>query len=148
MPFRKATAAMATALAVAMAGSLSSCSQATPQPPAPSPVKQVHALAYSAAIADLKDYLEVWNQHGGQATKRFIAPTERGPNSLVLRNGKVLSYRPYRWVSQDNFTLFVNLDLYFIGFSGAWNPGPNGRFITFTRPAGQRHYLMYFATSP
>ena len=148
MPFRKAAAAAATALAVAVAGSLSSCSQASPHPAVPSPVKQGKAQAYSAAIAEVRDYLATWHQHGAQAAQRFMVPAERGPNPLLLRSGKVVSYRPYRWVSQDNFTLLVILDLHFAGSPGAWNSGSNGRFVTFTRQAGQSHYLMYFATSP
>ncbi len=139
---------MAIALAVAVAGSLSSCSQANPHPAALSSVKQGKAQAYSAAIAEVNDYLATWHQQGAQAAQRFMVPAERGPNPILLRNGKVVSYRPYRWVSQDNFTLFVILDLHFAGFPGAWDSGRNGRFVTFTRQAGQSHYLMYFATSP
>jgi hypothetical protein len=150
MPFRKAAAGIAMALAVGMACSLSACSQANPHRAAPSSVKQGKAQAYSAAIAEVNVYLATWHQHGAQAAQRFMIPAERGPdpNAILLRNGKVLSYRPYRWVSQDNFTLFVILDLHFAGSPGAWNSGTNGRFVTFTRHAGQSHYLMYFATGP
>jgi len=148
MPFRKAAAATAAALA-AVAGSLSSCSQTNPHPTHPaasSPVKQGKAEAYSAAMATVNDYLAAWHQQGGaQAAQQFMVPAERGPDPILLRSGKVVSYRPFRWVSQDDFTLFVILDLHFVGFPGAWNSGSNGRFVTFTRQAGRSHYLMYFA---
>ncbi len=155
MPFRKAAAATALALAVAVAGSLSSCSQASPHPAGPSSVKQVKAAvtqgkapAYSVAITEVNDYLATWHQHGAQAAQRFLVQAERGPDPIVLRSGKVVSYQPYRWASQDSFTLLVILDLHFVGSSGAWNSGSNGRFITFSRPAGHSQYLMYFATGP
>jgi hypothetical protein len=157
MPFRKAAAATATAIVVAMTVSLSSCSRAHPHPaasspaksPVESPVRQDKAHAYSAAIAEVKDYLAVWHQQGDRAAQRFLVPASGPePPPIILKSGKVVSYRPYRWVSQDNFTLFVNLDLHFAGFPSAWNSGLNSRFITFTRRAGQRHYLMYFTTSP
>ena len=148
MPIRKAAAAMAIALAAAVAGSLSSCSQANPHPAALSSARQGKAQAYSAAIAEVGGYLATWHRQGAQAAQRFMVPAERGPSPILLRSGKVVSYRPYRWVSPDNFTLFVILDLHFIGSPGAWNSGSNGRFVTFTRRAGQSHYLMYFATGP
>jgi hypothetical protein len=156
MPFRKTAAAMAIALGVAMAGSLTSCSQADPHPAAPSPVNQDKVHAYSVAIAEVSDYLAAWHQVGrAKAAQRFMVPSERGPDPgepgpdpVILRSGKVLSYRPDRWVSQDNFTLLVLLDLHFAGSPGAWNSGSNGRFVTFTRQPRQNHYLMYFATSP
>jgi hypothetical protein len=156
MPFRKAAAAMAIALAIAMAGSLSSCAQPSPHPAAALPVKQSKAQAYSAAIAEVNDYLAAWHQQGrALASQRFMVPAERGPDPaesgpdpIVLRSGNVVSYQPYRWVSQDDFTLLVILDLHFAGTPGAWNSGSNGRFVTFTRQAGQSHYLMYFATGP
>jgi hypothetical protein len=156
MPLRKTAAAMAIALGVAVAGSLSSCSTAGPHPAAPSPVKQDKVHAYSVAIAEVRDYLAAWHQLGrAKAAQRFMVPSERGPDPaepgsdpVILRSGTVLSYRPDRWVSQDNFTLLVLLELHFSGLPGAWNSGANGRFVTFTRQAGHSHYLMYFATSP
>jgi hypothetical protein len=149
-PFRRAAAALAVALAVGAAGSLSSCSQASPHPAASSSVRQGKVNAYSAAIAEVNDYLTTWHLHGAQAAQRFMVPAERGPdpNAILLSSGKVVSYRPDRWVSQDNFTLLVILDLHFAGSPGAWNSGANGRYVTFTRQAAQSHYLMYFATSP
>lgn len=60
----------------------------------------------------------------------------------------MVSWRPFRWVSDDDFTLLVILDLHFAGSPGAWSPGRNGRFIAFTRNAGHGQYLMYFATGP
>lgn len=147
--WRLSSTVAAIAVTFAMAGSISSCSQPDPHPAAPPPLKQAKAQAYSAAIAEVNEYLAVWRQQGRpRAANRFMVAAERGPDPIRLSSGKVISYRQYRWVSQDRFTLFVMLDLHFAGSPGAWDSGLNGRFVTFTRQAGQSHYLMYFATGP
>jgi hypothetical protein len=141
---------MATVGAVAMTAALSSCTKAGPHATASPSVSQGNGRAYAAAIAEVNEYLTVWREHGLVAAQRFKVLSERGPDPspVKLNGGEVTSYRPYRWVSEDNFTLLVILNLRFSGSPGAWNPGKNGRFITFTRKAGQSRYLMYFATGP
>jgi len=149
-----------------MTAALSSCTKASPHTAAAtataaSPTASPHTAAsptasqgksraYSAAIAEVNEYLTAWREHGLVAAQRFKVPAERGPdpNPVKLSSGEVTSYQPFRWVSEDNFTLMVILNLRFNGSPGAWNPGKNGRFITFTRTAGQSQYLMYFATGP
>jgi hypothetical protein len=108
------------------------------------------ARAYEAAISVVRGYLAVWREQGrAAASDQFLVPSERGGgNDVALRVGKVISYQPGRWVSADHFRLLVILDLHFDGPQGAWDIGRNGRFITFTRSTGQKHYLMFFATSP
>jgi len=92
----------------------------------------------------------LWQARGESvASQQFLVPAEReGGVSLILRSGKVISYKPYRWVSSSRFTLFVTVDLHFTGSQGAWEVGRNDRFVTFSRTASQGRYLMYFATSP
>ena len=136
----------AMAAAVAMAGTLSSCSKASPSLATLS--SQTKPQAYSTAIAEVNQYLATWSKDGASAAQRLMVPSERGPDPIRLSSGKVVSYRPDRWVSDNEFTLLVNVDLHFTASSGAWNPGLNGRFITFTRSDRQHKFLMYFATSP
>jgi hypothetical protein len=144
---------MAAAVAVAMAGALSSCSKASPSlatPPSQTKPQayQAKPQAYSTAIAEVTQYLVTWSADGASAAQRLLVPSERGPDPIRLSGGNVVSYRPDRWVSANEFTLLVILDLHFTGSPGAWSSGRNGRFITFTRNGGQHRYLMYFATSP
>jgi hypothetical protein len=141
----RAFPAVAAAVAVAMAG-LSSCAKDSPS--RATPPSQARTHAYSTAIAEVNEYLMTWSEHGARAAQRFLVRSERGPDPIRLSSGSVISYKPDRWVSANEFTLLVILNLHFTGSSGAWNPGRNGRFITFTRSGRQSQYLMYFATSP
>ena len=126
-----------------------SASASKAPPPTRPPASLSKAQAYSSAIAEVNEYLTAWRENGAQAAAQlYKVQAERGPDSLRLSSGEVVSYRPDRWVSADDFTLLVILELHFIGSPYAWDPGRNGRFITFTRKAGQAKYLMYFATSP
>jgi len=147
------TSRLASAAAVVILGtaavSVSSCGHASG--PVASPPKSVdRTQAYSVAISELRDYLAVWQAHGESvASQQFLVPQERtGGVSLRLRSGKVVSYKPYRWVSSSRFTLFVIVDLHFIGSQGAWNVGRNDRFVTCSRTAREGRYLMSFATGP
>lgn len=131
------------------AGSLSSCGHASgPAPSLSTSTDKAHA--YSAAISEVRDYLAVWQARGESvASQQFLVPVEReGGVNLILRSGKVISYKPYRWVSSGQFTLFVSVDLRFTGSQGAWDAGRNDRFVTFSRTASHGPYLMYFASSP
>jgi hypothetical protein len=147
------TSRLASAAAVAIlasaAVSVSSCAHAS-GPVASPPSNVDRTQAYSAAISELRDYLAVWRVRGeSAASQQFLVPAERaGGVSLRLRSGKVVSYKPYRWVSSSRFTLFVTVDLHFIGSEGAWDVGRNDRFATFSRTASQGRYLIYFATGP
>ena len=126
-----------------------SASASKAPPPTRPPASLSKPQAYSSAIAEVNEYLTAWRENGAQAAAQlYKVQAERGPDSLRLSSGEVVSYRPDRWVSEDDFTLLVILELHFIGSPYAWDPGRNGRFITFTRKAGQAKYLMYFATSP
>lgn len=143
------TAAIAFVPAIAAAGLLSSCTQANPGPAVSSSTSQGRSQAYSAAIGELRDYLTAWHSQGRSAASRqFLVPDQRGGDPILLKSGKVISYRPYSWLSGNRFTLLVTLDLHFTGSSGAWNVGHNDRFVTFFRPAGQSRYLLRFATGP
>jgi hypothetical protein len=141
-------AALALVLAIAVAG-LSSCTHANPGLAVSPSTKQGRSQAYSAAISELRDYLTAWHEQGASvASQRFLVPDQRGGGGLILRSGKVISYQPYRWVSGNQFTLLVAMDLHFTGSPGAWNVGHNDRFVTFVRTAGRGRYLLRFATGP
>jgi hypothetical protein len=153
MPTTCLTSRLAWAAAVVIlassAGSLSSCGHAPgPAPSLSASADKAHA--YSAAISELRDYLTAWQARGESvASQQFLVPDERaGGVSLILRSSKVISYKPYRWVSSSRFTLFVSVDLRFTGSQGAWDVGRNDRFVTFSRTTTQGRYLMYFATGP
>jgi hypothetical protein len=143
---RKLAATAALVLALVLAG-LNSCGQANPRSGGSPPSTVSKAQAYAAAISEVRDYLVVWRERGCPvATKEFLV--QDGGCDLILRSGKVISYRPYHWVSSNHFTLMVTLDLHFEGSPGAWNVGLNSRFITFSRTGAQGRYLLEFATGP
>ena len=112
-----------------------------------------HLREYAEAIAGLRQYLAMWHERGQVAAdQRYKVPSQRlaasDPRPVILSTGKVVSYRPVRWVSGERFTLLVTMDLRFSGSQGAWNQGSNDRFVTFYWAPAQDRYLMEFATSP
>ena len=104
---------------------------------------------FARAIAELRIYLVAWHQEGAaKASRRYLEPDQwvTTPPVLVLRSGKVISYRPYQWKSGATFAALVKLNLNFSGSSGAWNRGINDRYVTFTWSAIRGQYLMDFYT--
>jgi hypothetical protein len=122
------------------------------------------AGTYSAAIAEVQAYLDMWASQGPYAAAaKYLVPEEQarsgavtqwppGPDDQtpVLLSGTVRSYRPTDWKSPNAFTLEVTMDLHFRGDATRWNmnEGVNDRFFTFTRPDTANAYRMYEATSP
>lgn len=154
MRFR--TGAVVTAMALVLA--VTACTHANPgstvslstSAPTSPPTNHGRSQAYSAAISELGGYLTVWRERGRSvASEQFLVPDQRGSGGgVILRSGKVISYKPYRWISRNQFTILVTLDLHFTGSPGAWNVGNNDRFVTFLRPAERSRYLLQFATGP
>jgi hypothetical protein len=108
---------------------------------------QARQVAYEHAANELQDYLNYWHLVGpSTASKLFLVPSQRD-STVKLASGKVLSYHPYSWKSQSDFTLLMSLDLHFNGWHGAWNVGKNDRFVTFTR-ASNGQQLMALNTGP
>ena len=87
---------------------LSSCTSSHSGPlPSPSATLS-RSQAYSAAIAEVTRYLAAWRENGPQAAAaRFKVPAERGPDTIRLHDGKVVSFRPEHWKPDRNFTLLV-----------------------------------------
>ena len=121
----------------------------------PSPNSATTSIVHSTnpdsarAIAALRSYLVAWHQEGeAKASRQYLEPDQwvKAPPVLVLRSGKVISFRPYKWKSGATFAALVKLNLNFSGSSGAWNRGTNDRFVTFTRSAIGGRYLMDFYT--
>jgi hypothetical protein len=122
------------------------------------------AAAYSAAIAQVQAYLDMWAKQGPYAAAaRYHVPEEHAPSDAatqwppaaddetpVLLSGRVRSYEPADWKSANAFTLLVTMDLHFRGDATRWNmnEGVNNRFFTFTRPDAGTAYRMYEATGP
>lgn len=119
------------------------------------------ASAYATAIAEVGAYLDLWAREGPYtAAAAYLVPQEQAPTdadtsspfaaAVVLLSGAVDSYRPWAWVSADNFTLDVAMTLHFRGdaASAAWAEGRNSELFTFTRPNSETPYRMYAATGP
>lgn len=150
---RVVATAIFSVVAAGAAVGLGSCASAK-GPAVPAPVTASRNIGasrtYSAAIAELGEYLAAWrNQGAAVASQEFLVPDQRvGGDGLILRGGRVISYEPYSWASDNQFRLLVTLDLHFTGSPGAWSEGHNDRFVTFSRSIGQGRYLMEFATGP
>lgn len=106
--------------------------------------------ATEQAVSDLRQFLQVWTRDGLKAAaKTYVAPDGQPPGELQLTSGSVESFSVEKWQSADNFTLLVSLDLHFPNGDGAaFGEGRNDRFVTFSRPAPGRHFVMSFATGP
>lgn len=112
---------------------------------------------YAQGIAVLQAYLDTWREQGlYAATTRYIMPTGDSPplkqaalDSLKLLSGTIVSWRRYAWVSENQFTVTVTLDLHFPNQDGlAWGEGVNNRYATFIRPDTQAQFLIWLTTSP
>lgn len=107
---------------------------------------------YEDALAEVTAYLDMWRDKGlTAAIDEFFPGIKTGPDTdeLPLLTATIVSYKPSRWASSDNFTLRVTIDMRFPGGDGgAFGDGPNTRFITFTRSPSGHPFLMQWATSP
>jgi hypothetical protein len=71
------------------------------------------------------------------------------PRYSQLLSGEISGYEVYQHISDDDFTLLVDLQLHFPAANeSAWGEGVNSRFITFQRADAGSPFLMQFATSP
>jgi hypothetical protein len=80
-----------------------------------------------------------------------LVPSEQPTSTngvLVLTAGHVVSYKPFSWVSADEFTLSVTMDLHFSNPEALAGGDPNHSFVTFTRPNSHTPFRMYLATGP
>ena len=115
----------------------------------------------AAAVDEVRSFLSRWRSDGPcSAAAAYLTPSEQcqadGSTSAaqsgfpLLVRATVVSYQPSTWISSDDFTLMVTLDLAFHDDTGLgnWNQGTNTRFITFTRPDPLAPYRLSVATSP
>ena len=156
-----------TALTLAVLIGACTASGQSASPPVPTPIASGDPASYSAAIAEVQAYLDLWVKDGPYAAAAsYLVPEEQAPACAtaqwppasdgpcgdvpVLLRGKVASYQVRSWTSSDDFTLDVTMDLHFRGDATRWNmnEGVNDRFFTFTRPEAGSAYRMYEATGP
>lgn len=107
---------------------------------------------YAEGAAYIQSYLTSWQKNGLYvANQKYLNPsmglTPKKGNPVLI-SGSVTSTQQYNWVSADNFTVMVDLDLRFSGNSAAWGTGINTRFVTFVRSSASAQYQMTLATSP
>jgi hypothetical protein len=70
------------------------------------------------------------------------------PDPQLLR-GEIASYQPQQRVSDDDFTLLVDLQLHLpTANESAWGEGINSRFVNVKRADASSPFLMKFASSP
>lgn len=134
------------AVALALGGLvLSSCANADT---APTTTLGGREVIYVRALSEVKTYLADWHRSGpSSASNEYLVSSQQGGKVKLLR-GRVTSYHPYSWTSQNKFTLLVGLDLHFSGWPGAWNIGDNDRYVTFIWSKVKHHYLLEFSTGP
>jgi hypothetical protein len=91
-------------------------------------LNQFKQTAYKFATTELQEYLDAWRLHGSViATREFLVPSQQvGSNAtnLYLASGTARLGYPFTWVSQNRFTLLMNLDLHFQGDPGRGASGP------------------------
>ena len=138
---------------------ISGCSQGSiPQAtPSSTPTKILtgsmdHSAVYTEGAAYIQSYLTSWQKNGLYvANQKYLNPsmgsTPKKENPVLI-SGSVTSTQQYNWVSADNFTVMVDLDLRFSGNSAAWGNGINTRFVTFVRSSASAPYLMTFNSGP
>ena len=107
---------------------------------------------YAEGAAYIQSYLTSWQKNGLYvANQKYLNPSMGSTpkkGNPVLISGSVTSTQQYNWVSADNFTVMVDLDLRFSGNSAAWGNGINTRFVTFVRSSASAPYQMTLATGP
>lgn len=147
------------ASAVAALLLISGCSQgsrplaASSSTPKITPTASIDRNAvYSEGAAYIQSYLTSWQKNGLYvANQKYLNPSMGSTpkkGNPVLISGSVTSTQQYNWVSADNFTVMVDLDLRFSGNSAAWGNGINTRFVTFVRSSASMPYRMTLATGP
>lgn len=113
---------------------------------------QFKQTAYKFAITELQEYLDAWRIQGPViASREFLVPSQQvGSNAtnLYLTSGTARQGYPFTWVSQNRFTLLMNLDLHFEGGPGAWSVGANDRYVTYTWSTKEARFQMELDTGP
>lgn len=104
------------------------------------------------ARADLQAFLDTWRSDGLDTAGRQYLTSSGAPSGASstprLVTGKVTAVRLATWRSADDFTLMVDLDLYFDGDPGAWTNGRNTRFVSATRASASAPFRLELATGP
>ncbi len=108
---------------------------------------------YAEALDRVQQWLGAWLAGDTVAQNEML---ETGSQQLLptlrfsqLLSGAILGYQPGQHISDDDFTLIVDLRLHLPAANeSAWGEGVNSRFITFKRADANSPFLMKFATSP
>lgn len=128
--------------------------QTPDSPKAQALASQAQALAAQAqAVATgmqrLRAYLDTWIRDGAIAAGRFRVPDQQtSVDQPDLLAATVTGQQVTRWVSSDQFTVMVTMQMHFAGDGITFGEGVNTRFVTFTRSGPDQPYLLSFATSP
>lgn len=108
---------------------------------------------YSDALDRVQQWLNAWMAGDTAAQSAMLEPESQQlgstPRYSQPLSGEIADYQPYQHISDDDFTLLVDLQLHLpTANESAWGEGVNNRFITFKRADASSPFLMRFATSP
>ncbi|HEY8766263.1 MAG TPA: hypothetical protein VIP09_03205, partial [Dehalococcoidia bacterium] len=107
---------------------------------------------YADAIARLQEYLDAWAAGDNAGKNAMLEPATQASSSVPdpqLLRGEIASYQPQQRVSDDDFTLLVDLQLHLpTANESAWGEGINSRFVNVKRADASSPFLMKFASSP
>lgn len=144
--------------AVACGGNATSPSPSSSQPsstgtPAPPPtLRPGDPAVYAEALDRAQQWLDAWQAGDTAAQNAMLEPESQvssTPPYSQLLSGQIMSYEPQRQISDNDFTLLVDLQLHLPAANeSAWGEGVNTRFITFRRADADSPFLMSFATGP
>lgn len=134
-------------------GSTTPPSATPPGSPSASATTRIRPALVRSACRRLEEFIDAWSRYGYPvAAHRYIAPAQQPPSDQgdfpLLARGSVDRCTLLSAESEDRFTLEVDLTLHFRANRGAWDKGPNSRFVTATRASGASPFRLEFATSP
>jgi hypothetical protein len=126
---------------------------ATASPGPPPTLRPGDPPVYADAIARVQQWLDAWMAGDTAAQNAMLEPESQrllpAPGYSQLLSGEISGYQPGQHISDDDFTLLVDLQLHLPAANeSAWGEGVNSRFITFKRADASSPFLMQFATSP
>ncbi len=135
-------------------------STATPAPsltaaasPGPPPtLRPGDPAVYADALDRVQQWLDAWIAGDTAAQNTMLEPDMQlvtTPPYSQLLSGEISGYQPAQYVSDNEFTLSVDLHLHLpTANESAWGEGVNSRFITFKRADANSPFLMQLATGP
>jgi hypothetical protein len=125
-------------------------STATPGPPPT--LRPGDPAVYAQALDRIQQWLDAWLAGDNNAQNAMLKPESQVASPFAysqLLIGQITDYQPYQHISDNEFTLLVDLQLHLpTANESAWGEGVNSRFITFQRADAGSPFLMQFATSP